>query len=81
MDKKIKALAKFLGIDTDNIEVNDYGSFDINCDCIDENTCDVDGAEYLVLTDDEADEKAKQEIIESLWAFNSEFILSCSGLS
>lgn len=29
---------------------------------------------YLVLTDDEADEKAKEEIKQSLWAFNADFI-------
>lgn len=35
--------------------------------------------EYLVLTEEEADEKAKEEIERSLWAFNSSFILShCS---
>lgn len=30
--------------------------------------------DYLVLTDDEADEKAKEDILESLWAFNASFI-------
>ena len=30
--------------------------------------------DYIVLTDDEADEKAKEYIRESLWAFNASFI-------
>ena len=30
---------------------------------------------YLVLTDEEADEKAHDAIVESLWAFNTDFIL------
>lgn len=74
MDKKIKALAKFLEIDESNIEVDDYGSLIVDCEWVDET------GEYLVLTDDEADEKAKQEIIETLWAFKTEFILDCCGL-
>lgn len=34
------------------------------------------GNEYLVLTDEEAGEKAKEYILASLWAFNADFILS-----
>lgn len=33
------------------------------------------GAEYLILTDAEADELAREEIGRSLWAFNADFIL------
>lgn len=36
--------------------------------------------DYLVLTDDEADEQAKEYIKESLWAFNTSFILGECGL-
>jgi hypothetical protein len=32
------------------------------------------GAEYLVLTDDEADEVCAERIKDSLWAFNAEFL-------
>lgn len=32
--------------------------------------------EYLVLDDEEADAKAKEEIEQSIWAFNAEFIIS-----
>lgn len=31
--------------------------------------------EYLVLTEEEANEKAKEEILNSLWAFRPEFII------
>lgn len=39
------------------------------------------GAEYLVLTDAEADEAAADYIKESLWAFRPEFILQHSAAS
>lgn len=35
---------------------------------------------YIVLTDEEADEKAAQYIRESLWAFNASFIIDHSKL-
>ena len=34
-----------------------------------------DGTEWLVLTDEEADEITREEIEESLWAFNPHFII------
>lgn len=34
-----------------------------------------DGTEWLVLTDEEADEKTAEEIKEMLWAFRPEFII------
>ena len=67
MDNKIKALATFLGIDEKDISY-EYNTFAI------------DGNEYLVLTDGEADAEAKQYILETLWAFNAEFILDTCGL-
>lgn len=35
-----------------------------------------DNDDYLVLTDEEADEKAKEYITDSLWAFNPSFLAS-----
>ncbi len=35
---------------------------------------------YIVLTDEEADERAKSEIEQSLWAFNADFIIGECGL-
>lgn len=39
------------------------------------NTFEVIGNEYKVLTDEEADNEAKESILNSLWAFNADFIL------
>ena len=46
MENKIKALAEHLGIDADEVEETSYD------DC----TFEADGGEYMVLTDDEADQ-------------------------
>lgn len=35
----------------------------------------IDTGDYLVLTEEEADKKAEEEILNSLWAFNADFIL------
>ena len=86
MDKKIKALATFLGIDENRIKAGDCDSFNIGSDRqiigggIGEYSWKPDGREYLVLTDNEADERAKQEILATLWAFGAKFILDCCGL-
>lgn len=37
---------------------------------------EVIGNEYKVLTEEEADEAAREEIKESVWAFNADFILT-----
>ena len=67
---KIEALAKFLEISTEDItEIND------------DNLATEDSSEYLVLTDEEADAKAYEEIEESLWAFNADFIIDMCGFS
>ena len=66
LQQKEAALAEFLGIKRNEISQSTY----------DENTFDADGGEYLVLTDEEADEKAAEYIKDSLWAFNADFILS-----
>ena len=69
MDNKIKALADFLGESVENLRDNGDNCYQM-----------VDGMEYLVLTDEEAAEQAKQDIEDSLWAFNAEFILGACGL-
>jgi hypothetical protein len=51
----------------------------IDCDKDDlEN--EMERGDYLVLTDSEANEKAAEYIIDSLWAFNANFILGKCGL-
>ena len=66
---KIEALAKFLEISTEDITETDWS------------TLEADGGEFLVLTDKEADAKAYEEIEESLWAFNADFIIDMCGFS
>jgi hypothetical protein len=69
MSKKNRTKALALLLDTE--EKNIFN------DC--ENQFSYNGEEYLVLTDEEANEKAKEEIEQSLWAFNPIFILEhCS---
>jgi hypothetical protein len=67
---KIKALAKFLECGLDEIAATKY----------DETTFDAPGGEYMVLTDEEADQKAADYIRESAWAFNANFIIGECGL-
>jgi hypothetical protein len=67
---KIIALAKHLDIDPEDIEQSDY----------DDTTFDVDGYDYLVCTDEEADDRAGDYIKDSLWAFNAGFIIDHTDL-
>ncbi len=65
----IKALAEYFGCEFSEVieEGNNY--FEVN------------GDEYLVLTDEEADEEVKNYIKESLWAFIPEFLSANTGMS
>ena len=69
-DARVAALAKFLGIDTDEVEESTYG----------DNQFDAEGAEYLVLTDSEADEAVTERIREDLWTFNPSFLAGETGI-
>jgi hypothetical protein len=40
----------------------------------------IDREDYLVLTDEEADEKAKENIKQSAWAFNASFLADFTDL-
>lgn len=62
MRNKKEALEMFLGEKVENV-----------CDNIFESES---GEEYMVLTDEEADEEVKKYIRESLWAFDADFILN-----
>ena len=77
MEDKEKALRKFL------LDENELASDELNETTIEEcnhnnDMFSVDSldTEFYVLTDDEADEKAKEYILDSVWAFNKDF-LSC----
>jgi hypothetical protein len=64
-EEQIKALAEFLGVEPEEIsEGFDDNSFTV-----------FDGETYLVLDEEGADAKAREEIEYSLWAFNADFII------
>ena len=69
MNNKIKTLSQFIECEVDEIE-RVYGA----------STFEHGNREYLVLTDDEADERVKEYIEESIWAFSSWFLASHTGL-
>ena len=46
----------------------------------DNSTFELGNKEYLVLTDEEADERVKEYIEESIWAFSPWFLASHTGL-
>jgi len=73
-------LADIAGTDEADIDVN----FDVYCSNnlteVEEYDDDNYNNDYLVLTDDEADEKAADYIKDSLWAFNASFIAGETGL-
>lgn len=76
-DNRKEALANYLGMEKPE---NDLIKKDIS----QENVYTVGRSEYLVLTDEEADERAREYIEHSLWAFNADFILrhnlNCSSM-
>ena len=65
LNLKARALADFLEVGLEEITEGD---------CYDDSLA-YDGAEYMVLTDEQADERAREEITNSLWAFNADFII------
>ena len=71
---EMKALAEFLGVDVNEVKQGDY-----DCQLYHE------GSEYLVLTDEEAQEQAEAEIKEGLWCLDTDFIFehisACSKIS
>lgn len=69
-EERIAALATHLGTAADDIEQSSY----------DELTFTLGSQEYMVMTDEEADEHAKVCIKESLWAFNASFLASYTDL-
>ena len=66
VEDKINALAKAIECKTTDIERSQYDDY----------LFEVDGDEYLVLSDSEADTRCENQINYSLWAFNAEFIAS-----
>jgi hypothetical protein len=65
MNIKIKALASFLSVKPSEIEVCSY----------DDDRLSYGGEDYIVLTDEEADDKCEQYILETAWAFRKEWLM------
>lgn len=62
--RRKRALAKHLEVEPKTIDIDKYDTF---------TSTDAPG-EYMVLTDSEADEIAKERARETLWAFRAEFL-------
>lgn len=74
-EEKAQALAKFLEVELSEITEVPEDEDNAKLPFVTEQ-----GYEYMVLTDEEADEKARDYILDSLWAFNADFIIShCKG--
>jgi len=67
---KIETLANFLECEIEELKQTSPGKYYF----------EYGNQEYLVLTEEEADDKAKEDILESLWAFNTDFILQHSNI-
>ena len=63
-EQRIFALCAHLECESDDLDVSRY----------DKTLIEEGSAEYLVLTEDEADQRAEDYIRETLWAFNADFI-------
>lgn len=73
---RVFALAECLGLEDDEIEAVKLSDFEPQ----DGSYLSLDKQEYLVLLDKEADEHCKEEIMQSLWAFNPNFLVMGMGL-
>lgn len=71
VDPKIRALAKHLDLTGEEFEEIEESTFNPGL-------FEYGRQEYFVLTDEEADEKARDYIRDSLWAFNTNFVVSHS---
>jgi hypothetical protein len=65
VDDRVVALAEYLGCSLDELDESKYS----------ENSWEHGRREYLVLTESEADEMAWDCILDSVWAFNADFLI------
>jgi hypothetical protein len=68
-NEKLNALASFLGCDASELTETNYGHYSLA-------SFEYGAREYAIGTDGECDEACKDYIRDSIWAFNSDFILS-----
>lgn len=79
MDNKIWALRKFL-LDENLLNKEELKQTEIEEISNEQFHVDSLNDEFYVLTDDEADEKAKDYILNSVWAFNPYFLQCHTGI-
>ena len=69
IETKLTTLAEHIDCEADEIEQG-----------YDDSTLELGNQEYLVLTDEEADKRAKEYIKDSIWAFYSSFLAKHTNL-
>ena len=70
MKTKIQTMAELVECDVDQVDVATYDGNVFSCGSL----------EYLILTDEEADQVAEDYIKDSVWAFNPSFLASHTGI-
>lgn len=68
VEDRSKALVSYLKSFLDTVDEDDFFYDERNGEFT------AEGADYLVLTDEEADQAAKEDILSSVWAFNPSFL-------
>lgn len=70
---KLEALASFLGCEIEELNQTKWGHYGLD-------SFELGSKEYAIGTDSEADSACADYIRETVWAFNSDFIVSECGL-
>lgn len=73
MENKITALLEVLGADVTEESMEEVT-------LVYDSVLEYEGSEYMVLTDEEADEKVLERVEDTLWAFNPSFLADLTGL-
>ncbi len=72
MKTKLQTMAEFLECDVDQVDVETYDNNAFSCGS--------SSGEYLILTDEEADQSAEDYIKDSVWAFTPSFLAEHTGI-
>ena len=72
MKTKLQTMAEFLECDVDQVDVETYDKNAFSCGSL--------SGEYLILTDEEADQSAEDYIKDSVWAFTPSFLSEHTGI-
>lgn len=72
MKTKLQTMAEFLECDVDQVDVETYDNNAFSCGS--------SSGEYLILTNEEADQSAEDYIKDSVWAFTPSFLERHTGI-